>query len=486
MNRSLLVIVVAQYAYVLHDVFASTGVYFGDDWLHLLLSREVLHRWSVILSIWGRPAMTAAYIPSARFGRSAVHVEDAVLLAAAVVLTMLIARSLGLRWWPAAGVLLLAQPFTVVLFYGAMPEVVLSVLLALALFLRVRHHRAASLTVASLLPLARLEFLLVLLVWAAVELVADRAAWRQLPLLGAGMVAWWGAATIQSGNPLHLITGNTFVNGAHGFAPAGWRFVFTAGPIVFGGVVCGLLIAAIARRFADPLVPAITGTMIVFYALSWSLGLFQTVDTPIYLVSLCVPVSLLCLNALTTRPGAELPKWRDVIAIGVALLCLFAPSFGTHPPTPALIPRGAIVVALAVLLMGRTAPSRRRSAALGAVVLVAALAITVADEAPLNIDRNQPNAVLSLAMLGDRATRVSVYADLAVGYLAGKPGPPGRFVAHARSGSLGTTLLWESDPVVQSNQGHLSLRQLEALGYTQLRIAHHGRFTSALLQRTHP
>ena len=482
-TAALLAVVAAQFALAIHRMFMSTGVYFGDDWLHLLLSRRVLHHWTTILGIWGRPAVTAAYVPAAAGGMWSVHLEGAIVLGATTVAVMGLARALGLRAWPAAGILLLAQPFTVLLAYGAMPEPIFALLLATALLLRRTGHHLSAVLVASLLPLARLEGVVVLAVWAVVEMWERSWRWRTSPLLASGVVGWAVVGGAAHHQPLWLLTSNRFLT-AHTYTQtAGWAFVLTATGAAFGGVVCGLAIASIAGpAFPDVLVPTMTVVLVGFYTCSWGLGLFQTISTPVYLVSLSVPVALLALHTLvTTSMSARVAWWRDLVAVALGVACASAPSFVTVPSVPTVTMRATGVVVVVAVVAGHLR-ARHVAAILGATAVAAALVLAVPAEPPIPLSSNQPETAAVMQRLGSNGARLTAYADLAVGFLLGRDSNPGPYRAGVRATPLGGDVLWEAHHATLEH--HTSLAWIERQGFTIAWTYGRGRSRAVLLVRT--
>jgi hypothetical protein len=481
LHASMFAVVAGQMGYASAQIFSSSGVYFGDDWLHLLKSREVLHHWVVALSIWARPMTTLAYVPAAHSGLIVVHLEDVLFLAGTVAATMAVAKALDLRWWPAAGILLLAQPYLVVLSYGAMPELPFCVILSVALLLRARRHPTAALLVASLLPLARLEGVVVIAMWALVEWRSGH--WRRSPLLGAGIVAWAVIGGLAHHDALWLVSKNEFLASHAQYGAAGWRFVLTAAPVVFGGVVCGLAVGAIARhRFPDELVPGVTAALVAVYTISWGVGSFQTTDTPIYLVSICVPVSLLALHAIGSS-ARGVPWWRDAIVVVLAIAVATAPAFPSYYGVSSGVPSLTVSAAVLVLLVGRLRARRRAPAfALCSLALVGAAGLGVATETSISLARAQPLTARVLEHLLTNPTRIAASADLAVAYLTGAQKSPGPFASGIEHAPIGAIALWESTPPNMVEHG-VSLRDVLRDGYRELWRVRVGHEVAVLLRR---
>jgi hypothetical protein len=173
---------------------ASRGFYWADDYQHLQISRLALKDPSWILDVWGRPLMTLAYMPAAPWGDGAVRATSLVFPAITAAACAGIARRLDMSIAPAAALLLIAQPLTATIGYSALPATIFSLVLAIALWLRVAGHHVAAVLVVSFLPLARLEGLLVLGVWALV-LAWERRVWLY-PFLCVGVALWAAAGAL--------------------------------------------------------------------------------------------------------------------------------------------------------------------------------------------------------------------------------------------------------------------------------------------------
>lgn len=301
----------------------SSGMYWLDDYQHLLLSRYALESPRLLVDIWGRPAMTAMYIPAAHMGLGLARATSIALLCVAAAAVWAIQRRQPLAL--GAVVLLLAQPTTAQLAFGAMPQTLFSAVLGLALLLRERGHVAAAAALASLLPLARLEGVVVVAVWAVALLVESR--WTRVPLLGLGIACWWVGSVVAYRDPLWLLHSNSFLGWSQ-YGRSGWGYGLHATLVTFGIGVSVMAAAGLASRFRDPVVPSIVVALGGFYVAAWGLGAFGTCKCSIYLSSLAVPVALLAHHGLV-RMTRVLPT-LGVAAVGVFALAGLAAS----PPLP--------------------------------------------------------------------------------------------------------------------------------------------------------
>lgn len=296
LDATIAVALVAVVARIGQQAAKSDGFLWADDYAHLLGSRSVIADPRVLLDVWGRPLMTLAYIPAGLLGDTMARVTSLLLLAAAAVLVWRVARNHGTRFPALAALLLLAQPATAMMGYSALPGVLFSTVLALALWLRSRGQPALAALAAGLLPLARVEGIAVLVAWGATLVIARR--WRLLPLLAIGLVAWAVARAIVYQDFFSLLKANPYGIIGSPYGAAGLGYILSAWPLAFGPVVGGLAIVGLAFvRRLDALTAGLVVIMVVFYVAAWTLPLFATIATPLYLVSISVPVALVAHRA---------------------------------------------------------------------------------------------------------------------------------------------------------------------------------------------
>ncbi|MFL5820069.1 MAG: hypothetical protein ACJ76S_05230 [Solirubrobacteraceae bacterium] len=298
----------------------SKGFYGADDYSHLLISRNSVHDPSLMLAVWGRPLMTIAYIPAALIGTGAARATSIVFLSIAAVLVGLTAHRSTKRLGFMASVLLVAQPLTLMIGFSALPQMIFSLLLAAALFVRAAGRDRFAAALIGLLPLARLEGLVVVGVWALLLVRTRRLG--LLPWLAGGTAGWAALGAATSGDVLWLYHQNPYGLLGSIYGAAGFRYGFISWPIAFGPIVGGLSIAAMARRqVPDASVGGITAALFAFYVAAWTLPAFRTIADPVYLVTLSVPVALCAhhgaMGIVADRDGAS--WWRSGAAVAFAV-----------------------------------------------------------------------------------------------------------------------------------------------------------------------
>jgi hypothetical protein len=284
-----------------------------------------------------------------------------------------------------AALLLLAQPVTATVAYSALPETVFSFVLACALYLRATNRSRAAAFVVSLLPLARLEGLVVVLIWAGWLLLRRR--YRLIPVLGVGFAVWAIAGAIVSGDVVWIVHANPYGVFGSRYGAAGWRYLLIALPIAFGPVVAVLAVSiGFVRKVEDWFVPAIMVGMFAFYLVAWTLPAFETGATPLYLVSVSVPVAL-CASETVAALFARNEAFRYPLLAVPIIVALMAGS--PRLRAEELVVVGALAVALTI---------PRRFLSLGAIV---ALAGTIA----LGLARTDPLRLRGVPLLADEAAR---------------------------------------------------------------------------------
>ncbi len=440
----------------------SQGYLWADDYVHLLISKSVPADPRVVLDVWGRPLMTLAYVPAALTGEWAVRLTSLLLLFGTATSCWAIARDRGAAAAPIAALFLLAQPLTATLGFSALPATVFSFVLGVALWLRGRQRPAEAALVASLLPLARLEGFLVLLVWG-LGLARERR-WRLAPALLAGTAAWALIAANIFGDPLWLPHHNPYwLVGTS--QPAGWTFLAHAWSSVFGPVVGGLALVAFARpRSGEPLIAHITVAFTLFFFLAWGLEAFGLIPNGTYLVDASVPVALMAHQGLVSAWKGE--RLALAGAVGVLLLALAA---------DLLSPGAANLVQLAVVGVMVTWASlrlERRAIALGLSALVGLAALWAAVQVrPLPLE-GEPLLARQLAeRLAAAHERVDVFSQPAFAWYAWELDARlgDRFLSGSllrvaiESAPVGTRVVWDTEQAAP----YASEAEMHGWGYRQ-------------------
>ncbi|HEU0185610.1 MAG TPA: hypothetical protein VFS27_09875 [Blastocatellia bacterium] len=227
-------------------VFAAVGVALvmlyrdadqQDSGYHFLFARWAHRHPQYFIGVWARPLFTLLYFPIAQLGYAAAKFFTVVISLATAWQTFLLARQIKFDRAEMAIPLLFLQPSFFLLSSTAMTETLFALVFVIALRLHLSGRIKLGMVVASLLILIRPEgFFVGLLwgVWVMTEGQGDGAtgrrgdgamrSWRDkaldlsfLPvalsprrpvsilLLSTGLLAWWLAAYLISGDPLWIV-----------------------------------------------------------------------------------------------------------------------------------------------------------------------------------------------------------------------------------------------------------------------------------------
>lgn len=457
----------------------SRSFFWADDYAHLLFSRDVNDligtgdigkAMTVLLDGWGRPLMTLAYLPGALLGDGAVRATSLALCFVAAALCAATARRHGLAMPLLGAVLLLAQPLAATLGFSALPATLFTALLVLSFWLRARGNLVAAALVISFLPLVRLEGVAVIGLCALLAL-RDRQR-RPLLALGAGAALWVALSALFANDPLWPIHSAHTTTLASHYPNEPLTFVFDATYVAFGPVVAGLALASpFIRRFPDPLVPLTAGVLILFYGAVWSVGAFQSLPHPVYLVTVSGPVALCAHSALS---GLAQSARERVPIHHVVAGALFVAGIAASGQLRILV--GALaVVGIHQLVSRDERAAWMRPAAVAAVLVVAVVfSVALTEHRPAT---GTPTLVaLVRAEFSDRLDDVLASNDPTFLWeIDPAPLPPDR------QNETGTLLIW--NPVLARHSGGPPADELERLGFRRLRAATDGDDTLEVWER---
>jgi len=406
-------------ANILFRAARSRGYYCEDDYGHLLLSREAWRHPSLILDVWGRPLMTAVFMPAAKIGRDVgIRATALVLISVAALCCYGRRRALGSSVALLAPVSLLALPLMARLSFTALPYAPFACVLGLALWLEARGRQLAAAVVVSMLPLARLEGLVVIIVWAV--WLAWQRRWLLVPVVGLGVVMWALIGAVTHSDLLWILHGSPYGVSGSAYGRVGWTYIFHAFPIFVGPVMGGLLFASLALRLKrDVLVCAIALALLGFYVVAWGLGDFNTLATPIYLTTMSVPFALITSEVLEVALQGRSVSMHPILVIVAALVGVALLAVGRRPSDVVMIlVAGAFVLWLSPLIDLR---DHVRALAGWCVLPVAVLAgIVLTHAIPLD---GSPSVSRQIAK-EPVAKRIAFWTDPAFGWYANRPPSP--------------------------------------------------------------
>ena len=186
----------------LWGAIVSDGFLEADSCTHYLYARFAVGETHYLVNVWGRPVATGLYaVPAALWGRMGVRVTSLLVALALAAVAYRIAKLQGYRRPALAFILVLAQPLVFLHSFSELTELPFALLLALAFWAYCARRWATMAVLAALLPLARPEgFLFVML--AGVALIAHRRWWWFF-LLPVPLLLWDYAGWVVYGRPIY-------------------------------------------------------------------------------------------------------------------------------------------------------------------------------------------------------------------------------------------------------------------------------------------
>jgi hypothetical protein len=335
-------------------VFAAIGVAIvllyrdadqQDSGYHFLFARWAHRHPRYFIGVWARPLFTLLYFPIAQFGYAAAKFFTVIISLATAWQTFRLARQIKFDHAEMAIPMLFLQPSFFLLSSTAMTETLFALVFVIALRLHLSGRIKLGMVAASLLILIRPEgFFIGLLwgVWVLTEMWKDKGTRGQgdkgmlslsvssspcllvslspLLLLSTGLLAWWLAAYLISGDPLWIIHDwppDWRPDGkANGTGPIWWYVAMSPliiGPLLLGPFIVGLWRLLKRREFLC----GVSAFLFLFVAHSlmfWR-GWFGSAGYARYFVCVSPAIALITLagwnvlgveaqNRASLRPGA--------------------------------------------------------------------------------------------------------------------------------------------------------------------------------------
>lgn len=179
-------------------VFAALSLYWGitgkgfleaDGCAHYMMSRFSFSDPRYLSVMWGRPICTGLYALPAWLGQvEGVRVCSLMVALIVALLTVRIARKMGMVYPELAGLCVMAQPLFFMHSFSELTELPFAMLLALALFAYQSRRWWLLTIVAGLMPLSRPEGFAMLP--AIALLLALHRQWKWILLLPMGLLGW--------------------------------------------------------------------------------------------------------------------------------------------------------------------------------------------------------------------------------------------------------------------------------------------------------
>ncbi len=491
-------------AYVIASLvygFLSDAPWDDDCVVRYFHAREAWSDPAHFFSVWNRPLFMLLFAPTALLGREVMMVQMIALSAWSGWLLYRALRHTGARdaHWVLPFFFFQAFYFTISRNFLTEPVAVAVICLGLHALVHQRYTLFAIL--GGLLPLARLELIVILPIWAIALLQAGqwrRIAWMAVPLLVL-MVA--GYFVKDTSNPLWLLEETLGKEGKNRYGHRDvWhyfhRFAYVTGPVVFYFLVVGLLERA-ARRRIDLFVYAQgVGILLLYVIFSTTLDTGNSAGFLRNLIPMTPFVALIAYDGLMAwtgrsreaqgeaasaqplsrderkrqkraAPRREAPAWWKhgrVHAFGliaVALLHLyFSRKLEAHHKISEVVDRAPAVIGAVLFVAGLVLAIRWRArpvpsalfATLSASVGAAALAFALWTERPdahLNHERKAVSVVSALYK-GSYLREWPLYANHAWFFWPSDLGYPDRDKyrtlnkAGLDAAPVGSVLLWEN------------------------------------------
>jgi hypothetical protein len=315
-------------------IFLFPGSPEQDVDYHFLMARTAWVDHSYFVDVWGRPLFTALFAPIALLGFVPARFFALAISVAAAWQTYRLACDLRMsRAWLVIPFLLGQQTFFE-LYSNLFTEPLFALVLVVALRCHISGRINLGMLVASLLPLARPEGVFVCLFWG-LWVVLD--VWRladgerrhglasstakatedeseaalhglvgrlgSIVIVASGVVAWWFAALLLTGDPLFILhnwpaTWHTDMYGHGTFLSYGQRSQEFAGVVLVIPFVVGLFRGF--RSWSFSLVTSVYLVLFLLHSIFVKYGLFGEAGFPRYMVSVAPAIAVLTLEGWNT------------------------------------------------------------------------------------------------------------------------------------------------------------------------------------------
>ncbi len=360
-----------------------------DSGYHFLFARWAHRHPQYFVGVWARPLFTLLYFPIAQFGYAAAKFFTVAVSLATAWQTFRLARQIDFDRAEMAIPLLFLQPSFFLLSSTVLTETLFALIFAIALRLHLSGRIKAGMIVASLLILVRPEGFFIGLLWALwVSRIADRfrrlsdrapgiGSWMpsfkgktesslyfdaqdptpnvprpravgaasrnpqsaarnpQLLWLATGMILWWLAAYLITGDPLWIVHDwppDWRPDGkANGTGPIWWyaaSLPLIAGPLLVAPFIAGLWRLSKRREFSC----GVSAFLFLFaaHSLMFWRGWFGAAGYARYFVCVSPAIALIALSGWNgmARRLAKFPRAaRNLIAATAIaasfLICVF-------------------------------------------------------------------------------------------------------------------------------------------------------------------
>ncbi len=315
----------------------------ADGGLHYVLARWAWQHPALFVDVWARPLFTFLYAFPALIGYQAARTLTIIVCVITAHQTWRLADEHGLARAPLVIPFLFLQPSFTLFIADTMTEPLYALVFVIALRLHLKARLTTAALTASLLILICPEGFFTIGLWALwlLKLRTPHSALR-IPLLGTGLVAWWLASWLITGDVLFIkhnwpanwpFSGTMY--GAPGFLNYPARLPEIIGPLFLVPFTYGLwriIYQTIGRKAVgqDSILPYVAqawGSLFLIHTVMRAFGLMGSAGYPRYLLTLAPAAALITLvgwNALADKFAHwSLPLRRATTVAVIALsFCL--------------------------------------------------------------------------------------------------------------------------------------------------------------------
>jgi hypothetical protein len=312
-----------------------------DSGYHYLFARWAWQHPRYFVNVWARPLFTFLYSFPAQFGYPAAKLFTVAICLATAWQTFRLANQLKFERSELAVPFLFLQPSFLLLSSAVLTEPLFALLFVVALRLHLSGRIKTAMSIASLLILIRPEGFFIAIMWGFWVLLDDRGPcpwWHRAPqtlLLSSGIIVWWIAAYIMTGDPLWIVNSwppDWQVDGkANGTGPIWWYVILL--PLIVGPLLLLPFVIELSRQLKRREMMIGTSsflTLFILHSLMFWRGWFGSAGYPRYLVCVSPVIALITLagwNRLAGKLEGVIKSSADPVSVPVFavsfMICLF-------------------------------------------------------------------------------------------------------------------------------------------------------------------
>ena len=293
-----------------------------------------IHEPAQFISFWNRPLFILLFFLPVHLGKAVIPLMMSAISASGAYFLY---KSAKLMKWNFSFMVipfLMLQPFFFGVGRDAMTEPLAATLVSAGIYLALEKKWLLFACIGALLPLARSEMSILLILWAWVLLVNKQ--WKMIPLLGVGVLFWDLAGWVIQGDPLYVV--NSVLHGApddnrYGHQPIDTyltRYFYVIGPTLFFFFILGSL-GRFKRKSVSWLIEGQFYLGFLVYTLfAWKVNLGQSAGflrNLIPISPLAAMIALWGFNEWMLGMTGNLKKKEWMLIKAGALACLLLTAF---------------------------------------------------------------------------------------------------------------------------------------------------------------